>query len=184
MFEVPQERVRGGQLVEIAAADVTLVMQFLQREEGPTGTEPGLGTSIHSLQALDEELDIADAAAIHFDVNGFVAFSRNLLAPLAIDFFARQESGFDSREVDLLAVNLWLYSANKRAREGNIARRVANFYKGLPLPIVGRFGVVAQGVGYADRQLAFISLRTQAKINAKDCALSRWTRKDFGELLG
>ena len=121
MFEVPQERVRGGQLVEIAAADVTLVMQFLQREEGPTGTEPGLGTSIHSLQALDEELDIADAAAVHFDVNGFVAFSRNLLAPLAVDFFAGHERGFDRDEVNFLAVHLRLHAANEGARQSQVA---------------------------------------------------------------
>src|ERR1700719_1627359 len=103
------------------AADVSLVVQFLQREKRPSGAQPGLGASINSLQALDQELDITDAAAIDFDVDGFVAFGRYLLSALAIDFFAGHESGLDCHKVDLFAINLRLNSADEPARKSDIS---------------------------------------------------------------
>ena len=69
MFQMTQEGVSQGQLVKIPPADMPLVMQLLQRKQGPAGAQPGLGAAVHALQTLHQKLDIPDAAAVELDVD-------------------------------------------------------------------------------------------------------------------
>src|SRR5437763_12793744 len=184
MLEMPQERISGGQLVEIMAADMPLVMQFLQREESSSGAQPRLGASVNSLQTLNQELDITHTAAINLDIGGRVAFGSDLLSAFAIDFFTRHKSGLDCHKVDLLAVNLRLHSANEAACKSDISGGVTDLDQSLAFPVVRGLRVVAQCVRQADRQLTFVPLRTQTKINSKDGSFGCGTGENLGEMLG
>ena len=56
--------------MEIVAAEVFLVMQLLQREQGSARVQPRLGAAVDALQTLHQKLDVANAAAVQLDVDG------------------------------------------------------------------------------------------------------------------
>ena len=64
VFQMPQELVCAGQVMKFLAADVALVMQFLQGKQRASGAEPRLASAVNPLQALHQKLNIADAATI------------------------------------------------------------------------------------------------------------------------
>ena len=73
MLDGAKKFIGTGELVEVAAGDVTFVVKLLQRKKCSAGTEPALATTVHPLQALDEKLDVTNASAIEFDVDVSIA---------------------------------------------------------------------------------------------------------------
>ncbi len=73
--------------------------------------------------------------------------ARGLFSPLAINFFPRDQSGFDGREINLLAVNLDLNAADEFAGEWQAPSRVPDLDQRLTLPVMRSLSVVAQRVG-------------------------------------
>src|SRR5258708_7011112 len=159
MLQVPQERVGGGELVEIATRDMTLVVELLQRKQGTPGTQPGLGATVHALQALHQKLDIANAAAIDLYIQTLLPFSGYLLAPFAVNFFPCFQGGLCGGEVDFFPIDLRLVLPDELPRQRFITRPVADLNERLPLPVVFADGVVLEGMRQIDRQLSFVALR-------------------------
>src|SRR5215470_6859543 len=112
--------------MEIVAADVTLVMKFMKRKERASRAKPGLGTSVHPLQALYEKFNIPNSPAINFHVDRLVPFGCDLATALFVDLLAGDQCGLDSSKVDLLAINLRLYAADELARELHVAGGIAH----------------------------------------------------------
>src|SRR4051812_12431424 len=99
MFHLAQEGIRQRELVEIAPAEVLLVVQLAKREQRAARAQPALLTAIHALQALHQELDVADAAAIELHVHTATFLSaRDRLPPMAGYLVARVERRLDRRE--------------------------------------------------------------------------------------
>src|SRR6266480_6196287 len=96
MLQVTQKLVGAGQVVEFLAADVELVMQFLQREQGSARPQPGFCASINSLQTLHQKLDIANAPGVNLDVDILSGLleSCSVLASL-VHFFSSNQGSFD-----------------------------------------------------------------------------------------
>ena len=72
MLQMPQELVGAGEIVKFLAADVALVVQFVQREQSSARPQPGFRAAIHPLQALHQKFNIADATTIDLHINGLV----------------------------------------------------------------------------------------------------------------
>ena len=70
VLQMPQELIGAGEIMKFLAADVSLVVQFVQRKQGSAGSQPGFRAAIHPLQALHQKFNIADAPAIDLHING------------------------------------------------------------------------------------------------------------------
>src|SRR5262249_32639125 len=68
MFHLAQKLVGGRQLLEVAPADVLLVMEFLERKERSTRSQPAFFSAVNALQTLYKKLDIANAAGVELHV--------------------------------------------------------------------------------------------------------------------
>src|SRR5438034_10877296 len=122
MLHMTQKLIRASQVVKFFAADVELVMQLLQRTQRSTRPQPGLCASINSLQTLHQELDVANASRVNFDVNTFIRLleSCSVLAPL-VHFLSRHQSRFDRGKIHLLGVNMWLHRTDEFARQAGLS---------------------------------------------------------------
>src|SRR5581483_2511509 len=78
------------EFVKVLAADVVLVVQLLQRKQSPAGAQPGLLSAVDALQTLHQELDIANAATVYFNVDALLGFiDRTVELPSRADLLAR-----------------------------------------------------------------------------------------------
>src|SRR6266850_2638327 len=178
MFYPTEKFISTAEVVKILATQVTLVMQLLQREHGPTGAQPFFSPAIDALKALDKKFDIADAAAVDLDVDA--ARLECCLFATCADLLQRFERGLDGGKVDLLGVDARLNSADELPCQSLVSRRVTNLDQRLQLPIVRHLGVVTQRRLDGDRGLAFVALRSQTQIDAEDRSLITGAREDLG----
>src|ERR1017187_9365251 len=110
VLQVAQELIRTGQVMEILSADMFLVVEFLQSEERATRAQPALFTAVHPLQALHQELDVADASAIELDVDGVPRLPhRYRLLAASVDPLPRLQSGLHSRKIHVWTVHIRLH---------------------------------------------------------------------------
>ena len=137
------------------------------------------------MQALHQELNIADSAAVHFYINATIAtLRRQLLAASRADATLRDQRRLDGSKVQTAAINAMLHAVNEFARDADIAGAVPRLDERLQLPIVGAIFVVAQSVRQRYGGLAFFPLGAQAQVNAEDGAFAGRLRKHFGDPLG
>src|SRR3954452_14978699 len=183
VLKMAQKCIGRIQLMEIVARNVALIVQLLQREKRASGTQPGLRAAVNTLQALHQKLDISNAAAIDFYIDGVVLCCVSLTPALMVNLFSSDERGLDGSKIDLVTVNLRLDTANEFAGKFLVTRRVAYLDERLPLPVVGNLRVIIESAGQVYRQLAFISLRPQPQIDPEDHAFGGWPRENFRHLL-
>src|SRR5579864_3946971 len=107
MLYPAQKLVARGELVKVLATDVALIVQLLEREHGAARAQPGLRPSINTLQALHQELDIANPAVIEFDVRAARQFLCRCSA-MAAHALARAQRSFDCSKIQLLGVHMRL----------------------------------------------------------------------------
>src|SRR3954471_24177962 len=100
MFHLAQEGIGKRELVEIASAEVLLVVQLAEREQGAARAQPALLAAIDALQALHQELDVADAAAVELHVHAATFLpARDRLPAMARYLVARVQRRLDRREI-------------------------------------------------------------------------------------
>ena len=157
-------------------------MQFLQGEEGPAGAQPQLLAAIDALQALHQELDVADAPAVELHVQAG-GLGRSLPAAVRADLFPRIQRGLDGREIQLRPVHARQDAAQELARQRQVPGRVPRLDHGLQLPVVRHFRVVAQGPAQAHGGFALAALGAQPQVDAEDRALARHPRQQLRGLL-
>ena len=68
MFEVAQELVGGGEPRIFGAGEKAFIAQAEERDHGAAVAYPRLAAAVQALQALHQELDIADAAGRELDI--------------------------------------------------------------------------------------------------------------------
>src|SRR5215813_4976846 len=184
MLYPAQELVGLRQFVKVFAADVSLIVQFLQRKERATRTQPSFFAAINPLQTLRKKLDIANAAAIELHVNGCRLFADGKQAtPVRSHFLARKNRRLNRFKIDVPGIDVRFNATNKLARQRHIAGRVSHLDERLQLPIVCYMRVVIQRMLQTNRRFAFTALWTQTQINAKDCTFTRGPRKHLSEKL-
>ena len=173
MFQIAQELVGVGQVLEVLAADVLLVVQLLQSEESAAGAQPRFAAAVDALETLHQKFNIANAAAIDLHIDaGMRHLFQETLAPMAADLLPGLERRLDGDKIQLRAIDIGLHRTGKLARQAHVSGGMAHLDHGLQLPIVGGVGVVVNGVGQRHRGLALAALRTQAQVNAKHRAFA------------
>src|SRR5689334_16722021 len=179
-----QEFVGTGQVMEFLAADVPLVMQLLQREQGASGPQPGLRTSVYALQTLHQKLDIPNAASIDFYVDGLVWLRQpDRLLPPRLHFFPRHQRSLDGRKIYFLGIDMRLHGTDKFARQASVSGRIFQLDQRLPFPVMRGFRVVGQCVGQGNSKFTLAVLRPEAQIDTEDGSFARDSREDLGGVL-
>src|SRR5439155_5375270 len=139
--------------------------------------QPGVITAVEQLERLDDELDLADAAAAELDVGG-----QRLAAALElpVDLLLHgADRGHDAR-VDAGPVDDLARPVHEARPYLGIAGRDARLQQGLALPQLGAVAVIG-AVGFERvGDGAHPSLRPQPQIHAEDVALLRH-RLDDGD---
>src|ERR1700730_14489712 len=103
MLQMTQKLVGTGQIVKFLAADVPFVVQFLQRKESSSRSQPRLCASVYALQALHQKFNVADSSAINFHVDDWFGLSPHLaVVTPALHFLARHQRRLDRRKIDLI----------------------------------------------------------------------------------
>src|SRR5262245_52545323 len=114
MLDVPQEFIRHAQFLEVGPTEMALIVELLQREQRAAGPEPRLLAAVDALQALQEKLDIANAAAVELYVNGggFPA-QRQRTAAVLTDFATRVGGSLYGGKIDVGHIDPRLHRTNK-----------------------------------------------------------------------
>src|SRR5215510_7373550 len=184
MLYPAQKLISLRQLMKVFATDVSFIVQFLQRKERATRTQPSLFSAINALQTLGQKSDVADTASIELHVD-----SRRLLADckqttsMCSHFLSRKNCCLNGFKIDVPCVDVRFNATNKLSRQCHVAGRVAHLDERLQLPIVSYMRVIVQRVLQTNRWLAFATLRPQTQVNAKDGAFTCSPRKHFSEKL-
>src|SRR5207302_9103156 len=122
-----------------------------------------LFTAVDTLKALNQELNIAYSARIKLDIQRRAR--RGECAP--VHFLTRHQGRLDGREVHVVSVDMGLNTDDESSSQLGVSSGVSNLDKSLPLPVLGSFSVVRQGISQAHGQLSLGSFRTQPQIDAK-----------------
>jgi hypothetical protein len=75
VFQVPQKLVGLGQPAVFRAGKESFVLQTRERQHGAAVTDPRISAAVQPLQALDQELDVANASALQFHVDSAISVS-------------------------------------------------------------------------------------------------------------
>ncbi len=111
VLQVPQKLVGTVQAVKILAAYVFFVVELLQSKHRPAGAQPRFASTIDTLEALHQKLNIADASAVNLDVNTILRKLGQKAPPaLASDLLARLKRCLDGRKVQRGAIYVRLDS--------------------------------------------------------------------------
>src|SRR5215472_12786748 len=184
MLNFAQKLVGPGQLVKVGAAQMTFVMQFLQRKQRAAGTQPALLSSIHTLQTLRQKFDVANTSMIELNVDGILLLAPGLqTAPLRADPLPRVQGGCNSVKIYVLRVDVSLYALDELAGHGPVSGGVPGLDQRLQLPIVCDARIVVQCVTQADRRFPLTALGTQSQVDAKDGAFRRRSRENVRQQL-
>ena len=172
VFQMPQKLVGLGEPAVFGAGEISFVLQTRERQHGSAVTDPGIGAPVQALQALDQELDVADAAALqlHVDSAGLRTPAGLTLFLTSCELFIHALAGggelFDGGEVQAGGINPGLGEIQQCASGGAMARGHTRLDQHLQLPIArALFVVILRAVDrYAD--LAQASVGAQAQIHA------------------
>ena len=189
MFQVPQELVGLSQPAVFGAGEISFVLQTRQGQHGPAVTDPGLRAAVQTLQALDQELDVADAAALQLHVD-----SAWLGRPVGLKFFLTSRELFiqalagcgklfDSGKVQAGGVDPGLDEIQQRASGGTMARGHARLDQHLQFPVARALLVVVLSAFDRQADLAQASVGAQAQVHAVTHPFGGIGRKKPGELI-
>ena len=70
MFQLTEKLIGRRQTSVFGAGEVAFILQSRERQHGAAVTHPGIGAAVEPLQALHQELDVADAPSRQLHVNG------------------------------------------------------------------------------------------------------------------
>ena len=184
VLEVPQELVRRGQAPVLGVREPLLVVQTGQGEQRAAMAHPRFAAAMQPLQALDQKLDVADAAAVQLDVHRG-GFALKLAArKLFVQAFAGGAHGFDGAEVERRRIGEWLHEVEQFAAELTVARGHAGFDQHLELPIPGARLVVLLHAVEREADFAQAAFGAEAEVHAIAEPFGGVRGKELGELIG
>jgi hypothetical protein len=158
VLDLPEIFVTGRQRREIRVGKQSLVVELAQREESSARAHPGIVTAVQPLQALGEEFDVANAAAVQLDIQRNVARGAQLFGnPLAC-----RQHAFHRLEIARRTVNVGPHFAQEFARQPDVARGVACLDQHLQFPVARAMLVIFDGGVERNRQVPLLAFRAQA----------------------
>ena len=69
VFKMPEVFIRLVQVVKVLPADVLLIVKLLQRRQRSARAQPSFLSAVHPLEALHQELNIANASPVELYVD-------------------------------------------------------------------------------------------------------------------
>src|SRR3974390_3603772 len=106
VFDVAQKLVGLAEGVEVRAGDVLFVVKFLQGKQRSPRPQPGFFSSVNSLQALDQELNISNATPVELDITGLhSSLGMEATSGPLVDSFPGLKCGFDGRKIHIAPIN-------------------------------------------------------------------------------
>ena len=167
MFDGAQKPVTVGELRCLPGPQHSLFRQRPQRVQRPARAHLRYTPAVQQLQELGDELDVADAAKTRLYVaEGLVAVVCALLDPAFLLF--QRVNLLDGQ---VLAVDPPLKVLQQFLAQLKVAGAGARLDQRLALPGRAEAEVVLQGRFQAAGQAAALTLRPQARIDAKDVSV-------------
>src|SRR4051794_33634989 len=181
MLDAAEELVSGGEARVLAGGEQLFVAETGEGEHRAAVAHPGHAAAVQALQALHEELDVADAAGGELNVESAAgAAGGHLLA----DALAGFGDGLDGAEVEGALVYEGLDEIEETLAGGAVAGGDARFNEHLLLPISGALRVVGAGAVFGDADLAARAVGAEAKVDAVALAVGGVGGEERGGLVG
>ena len=181
MLDGAQPAVGFGELVARLRCDPAFVGQLLQHVERARAAQSRAPAAEDELLGLDEELDLADAAAAELHVvsghrDGLVALHRLDLA------LHRVNVGYGG-EIEIFPPDEGREVAQEAPAQLGIAGDGARLDHGGAFPVLPDRLVIGIGTGQCDRDMGRGRVGPQAQVDAEDVAVRRALLDDAGDLL-
>lgn len=182
VFEVAEELVGAGEAAVFDGGEELFIVEAGEGEHGAAVADPGFAAAVEALEALDEELDIADAARGEFDVER--AGLELAAGELFVDAEAGLGDGFEGGEVEGGGVDEGLDEVEEFAAGGGVAGGDAGFDEHLELPVAAAGLVVVFGGVEGDCDLAEASFGAEPEVDAVADAFGGVAGEEFRRELG
>ena len=163
VLQVAQELVSRREARIFGSREQPFVAQPEQREHGAAVPHPRLAAAVQPLQALHQELDVANAAGRKLDVDAAHAPPRG---HLFADPLPRLGYRFHRPEIERGLVNQRLHELQQRRARLRLACRHARLDQHLLLPVARPPAVVISRALAGNRHLAQRPVRAQPQIHA------------------
>ncbi len=142
VFDFAEEAVGGGEAAVFGIGEEILVAEAGEGEESAAMADPGGAGAVETLEALGEELDIADAAGSEFDVEALVAMAAG--GEFFTNSFAGEGDGFDGGEVERGRVREGFDGVEEYAPRVRVAGGDTGLDHHLEFPVAGAGAVVLE----------------------------------------
>jgi hypothetical protein len=182
VFEVAEELVGAGEAAVFDGGEELLIAETGEGEHGAAVADPGFAAAVETLEALDEKLDIADAAGGELDVDfGGVEFAGG---ELFVDAEAGLGDGFDGGEVEGGGVDERFDEGEKGAAGGGVAGGGAGLDEHLEFPVAAAGLVVGLGGFEGHDDFAVAAFGAEAEIDAVANAFGGVAGEEVGDEVG
>ena len=171
VLDFAQEQIGAFEIVPRRAVDPAALRQGPQRRHRLAVAQLRVTAAGDELLGLDEEFDLADAAAAELDV---VALDRDLaVAAIGLDLALHLVNIAERGEIEILAPD-----ERREAREhllagGHVAGTGARLDHRRTFPVLAPALVIVEGGRNRDRDLGRGGVRAQPQVDAKHVALRR-----------
>jgi len=181
VFERPEEAIGLLQFVRRLGRDPLLARQLVEHRAGLAAAQLPVPATGDQLLRLDEEFDLADAAAAELHV--MAVDGDDAMAAHRMDLALHRMDVVDRREIEILAPDIGRQHLEEALTRLRIARDRARLDEGRALPVLPAAFVIVLGrrQGHGDRRAARIG--PEAKIGAEDIAMLRPLLQDLDERL-
>jgi hypothetical protein len=182
MFEMAEELVGAGEAAVFDWGKEFFIAEAGEGEHGATVADPGFAAAVEALEALDEELDIADAAGGELDVD----FGGAELAggELFVDAEAGLGDSFDGSEVERRGIDERFDEGEESAAGGGVAGGDAGLDEHLELPVAAAGLVVSLGGIEGHDDFAVAAFGAEAEIDAVADAFGGVAAEEVGDEVG
>ncbi len=182
MLDPAQEDISPAEVVDRLGADPVVGVKALEHVEGARSAHLGPAAAEDELLRLDEELDLADAAAPELDV---VAGNDDpLVAADGVDLALHRVDVGDRRIVEILAPDERREIGEKPLAELEVARGRARLDQSGALPVLADGLVVGIGAQGRQRDRGRGGIGPQAKVDPEHVAVARPLLQEPSQRLG
>ncbi len=164
VFDFAEEAVGGGEAAVFGVREEVFVAESGEGEEGAAVAEPGGAGAVEALEALGEELDIADASGGEFDVEAVVAMAAG--GEFFTNAFAGEGDGLDGGEVEGGRVGEGFDGVEEFASGAGVAGGDAGLDHHLEFPVAGAGAVVLERAVEGEADFAEATVGAEAQVDA------------------
>jgi hypothetical protein len=182
VFEMAKELVGAGEAAVFDRREEFFVAEAGESEHGAAMTDPGFAAAVETLEALHEELDIADAAGGELDVDAAgVALAGG---ELFVDAEAGLGDGFDGGEVERCGIDERFDEGEEGAGGRWVPGGGTGLDKHLQLPVAAAGLIVGLGGVERHDHFAVAAFGTEPEIDAVADAFGGVTGEEIGDEVG